>query len=178
LVSFDQYPPLTVQSWETALNHDLMRSLKGGQPHLIMEQSPSQVNWMAQNPHKRPGALYLQSMQAVARGADGVLYFQWRQSEAGAEMFHGAVLSHEGNEQTRIFQQVARVGADLQRLSPAVVGSRVEANVALVMDWQNWWAVEYQPAPSNRLNYWEELKASYQALYKLNVAVDVVRPDA
>ncbi len=178
IISFDQYPPLTVQSWETALNHDLMRSLKGGQPHLIMEQSPSQVNWMAQNPHKRPGVLYLQSMQAVARGADGVLYFQWRQSEAGAEMFHGSVVSHEGSEHTRVFQQVARVGADLQRLSPAVAGSRVESSVALVMDWQNWWAVEYRPAPSDQLNYWEELKSSYQALYKMNVAVDVVQPDA
>lgn len=178
IIAFDQYPALTTPAWETALNHDLMRSLKDGRPHLVMEQSPSQVNWMAQNPHKRPGVLSLQSMQAVARGADGVLYFQWRQARTGAEMFHSAVVSHSGGEQTRIFQQVARIGADLQRLSPLVAGSRIEAEVALVMDWQNWWAVEYQPAPSDRLRYWDELKASYQALYNLNVAVDVVQPTA
>ena len=178
IIAFDQYPALTTPAWKTALNHDLMRSLKGGQPHLVMEQSPSQVNWMSQNPHKRPHVLYLQSLQAVARGADGVLYFQWRQSEAGAEMFHGAVVSHEGSEHTRVFQQAARVGTDLQRLAPVVARSRVEAEVALVMDWQNWWAVEYQPSPSNQLRYWEELTASYQALHQLNVAVDVVQPDA
>jgi beta-galactosidase len=178
IISIDQYPHITDPAWEWALTHDVMRSLKGGRPHLVMEQSASQVNWRPQNPHKRPDVLYLQSMQSVARGADGVLYFQWRQSEAGGELFHGAMLSHEGSEHTRIFQQVARVGADLQRLSPAVVGSRIENEVALVMDWQNWWAVEYQPAPSDLVRYWEELKASYQALYNLNAGVDVVQPDA
>ncbi len=178
IVSFDQYPALTTPAWETALTHDLMRSLKDGQPHLVMEQSPSQVNWMEQNPHKRPGVLRLQSMQAVAHGADGVHYFQWRQSQAGAEKFHSAIVPHEGSEHGRLFQQVARVGTELQQLAPEIAGSRVEAEVALLMDWQNWWAVEYLPGPSDRLKYWEEIKASYHALHNLNLAVDVIQPDA
>jgi beta-galactosidase len=178
VISFDHYPALTTPAWEMALTHDLMRSLKGGQPHLVMEQAPGQVNWMEQNPQKRPGALRLQSMQAVARGADGVLYFQWRQSAAGAEMFHSAIVPHEGSEHGRVFGQVARIGAELRRIAPQVSGSRIEATVGLLMDWQNWWAVEYQPGPSNRLKYWQEIKASYRPLYEHNVAVDVVSPDA
>lgn len=178
IVSFDQYPALSTPAWETALTHDLMRSLKGGHPHLVMEQAPGQVNWMAQNPQKRPGVLRLQSMQAVARGADGVLYFQWRQSAAGAEMFHSAIVPHDGGEHGRIFQQVARIGADLQRLAPSVAASRIEADVGLVMDWQNWWAVEYRPGPSDRVLYWQQIKASYRALYEHNVAIDIVLPDA
>ena len=178
VVSFDMYPPIAAPAWETALSHDLMRSLKNGQPHLVMEQSSSQVNWMAQNPHKRPGRMRLHSMQALAHGADGVLFFQWRQSQAGSEMFHSAVVSHEGSEHTRIFQQVAQVGGELERLSSTVANARVHADVALLMDWQNWWAVEYLPGPSNRLRYWEHLKTYYHALHDQNLAVDVVAPDS
>jgi beta-galactosidase len=178
IISFDQYPALTTPAWEMALTHDLMRSLKRGQPHLVMEQAPGQVNWMEQNPQKRPGELRLQSMQAVARGAAGVLYFQWRQSATGAEMFHSAIVPHEGSEHGRVFGQVARIGAELQRIAPEVTGSRIEAAVGLLMDWQNWWAVEYWPGPSNRVKYWQEIKTSYRALYRLNVPIDIISPDA
>jgi beta-galactosidase len=178
IISVDIYPPHTAQAWETAITHDLMRSLKGGRPHLVMEQTPSQVNWMPQNPHKRPGNLRLQSFQALAHGADGVMYFQWRQSLGGAEKFHSAVVSHEGSEHNRIFRQVAQIGAELERLSPHIAGSRMQAQVALVMDWQNWWAVEYTPGPSDRLRYWECIGSWYRALHRLNVAVDFVLPDA
>ena len=178
IISIDTYPANTTPAWETALTHDLMRSLKGGRPHLVMEQSPSQVNWMPQNPHKRPGRMRLQSHQAIAHGADGVMFFQWRQSKAGAEKFHSAVVPHEGSEHGRIFQQAAQLGAELKRLSPGVVGAQVPAQVALVMDWQNWWAAEYLPGPSDRLRYWEQIKTYYRALHTMNIAVDIVPPDS
>jgi beta-galactosidase len=177
IVSFDMYPENTVPAWETACSHDLMRSLKGGRPHIVMEQSPSQVNWMPQNPHKRPGRMRLHALQGVAHGSDGELFFQWRQSRAGAEKFHSAIVSHDGCEHNRIFQQAAQVGTELAQISPDVVDSRITAQVAILMDWQNWWAVEYQPGPSDRLRYWEQIKASYHALHNLNVAVDIVSPD-
>ena len=176
IISFDLYPKNTTPPWENAFQHDLMRSLKNGQPHLVMEQTPGQVNWMAQNPHKRPGRIRLQSMQAVAHGADGVMYFQWRQSQGGAEKFHSAIGPHEGSERGRIFRQAAQLGAELERIAPDVVGSRIRAEVAIVMDWQNWWAVEYLPGPSDRLRYLEQVKRWYHALHRLNVAIDIVSP--
>ncbi len=178
IISIDTYPPHTSPPWETAFTHDLMRSLKHGQPHLVMEQSPSQVNWMPQNPHKRPGQMRLQSLQAVAHGADGIMFFQWRQSKAGAEKFHSAVVPHEGSEHGRIFQQAAHLGAELQCLSANVVGSRITAQAAILMDWQNWWTVEYLPGPSDRLHYWEHIKHYYRPLHELNIAVDIISPDS
>src|SRR5450755_94871 len=178
VISFDMYPPNTLPAWQVAMSHDHMRSLKGGNPHLVMEMSPSQVNWMPQNPQKRPGILRLQIMQAVAHGANGAMFFQWRQSLGGAEQFHGAVVSHEGSEHTRVFQHVAQVGADLKQLAPEVANSRVKAQVAILMDWENWWAVEYQPGPSNRLRYWEQVSACYRPFHRLNVAVDTVAPES
>ncbi len=177
IISFDLYPSNTTPVWSNAFAQDVMRSLKRGQPHLVMEQSPSQVNWKPQNPHKRPGRLRLQTMQAIAHGADGAMYFQWRQSQAGAEKLHSAVVSHEGSEHGRIFRQAVQIGAELQQLSPEVVGSRISAQAAILLDWQNWWAVEYQPGPSNLLNYWQLLNDYYRALYQLNVAVDIAAPD-
>src|SRR5579863_236703 len=177
VVAFDLYPANAAPPWENAFRHDLMRSLKNGQPHLVMEQTPSQLNWMAQNPHKRPGRIRLQSLQAVAHGADGVMFFQWRQAQGGAEKFHSAFVPHEGSEHGRIFRQAAQIGAELERIAPAVAGSRIRAEVAIVMDWQNWWAVEYLPGPSDRLRYLEQVKLWYHALHRLNVAIDIVSPE-
>nr|BBH95886.1 beta-galactosidase [Thermogemmatispora argillosa] len=176
VIAFDNYPAPTTPPSEVAFAHDLMRSLRNGQPHLVMEQAPGPVNWRPQNPQRRPGELRLQSLQAVARGADGVLYFQWRQSRAGAEKFHSAIVSHDGSERARIFREVEEIGAELKQLAPFVAGSRVPAQAALLMDWENWWAVEYQPGPSDRLRYWDLLLSYHQPLYALNIPVAVVSP--
>jgi beta-galactosidase len=178
VIAFDNYPAHNTPPAEVAFTHDLMRSLKRGQPHLVMEQAPGAVNWRPQNPQRRPGRLRLQSWQAIARGADGVMYFQWRQSRAGAEKFHSAVVSHEGSERTRIFREVEQIGAELKQIAPLVAGTRLLAQAAILMDWPNWWALEYRPGPSDRLNYWELLLQYYRPLHALNVAVDVVSPEA
>ena len=171
-ISLDIYPPPYFPPFLTALAFDLMRSLKK-KPFVVMEQTPSQVNWMAQNPHKRPGDIRLQSLQAVAHGADGISYFQWRQSRGGAEKFHSAVVSHSGSD-NRIFRQAVRIGADLDRLD-CVVASTITARVAIIVDWRNWWAVEYLPGPSDQLRYTEQIAYSYRAFHRLNIAVDFVQ---
>ena len=64
-----------------------MRGLKEGMPFMLMEQTPSQQNWQPHNALKRPGVLRLWSYQAVAHGADTVMYFQLRQSRGACEKF-------------------------------------------------------------------------------------------
>jgi beta-galactosidase len=178
IVSFDMYPPNNASTWGTAFSHDLMRSLKDGQPHLVMEMSPSQVNWMPRNPHKRPGRMRLHVVQALAHGANGSMFFQWRQSQAGAEMMHGAVVTHEGSEHTRVFREAARVGSELQQLGEYIANSRISAQAAILIDWENWWALEYQPSPSDHLSYFQQVLAHYRGLHQLNIPTDVVAPDA
>src|SRR5207247_9427864 len=68
--------------------------------------------------------------------------------------------------------------AELKQLSEDVVGSRAAAQAAILMDWQNWWAIEYPQRPSNRLHYWEQMKTYYAPLHGLNVAVDLLQPDS
>ncbi|MEV0196613.1 beta-galactosidase [Nonomuraea sp. NPDC050691] len=159
-----------------ALTHDLTRSLGGGRPWLLLEQAASAVNWRPHNPPKAAGQLRLESLQAVARGADGSCYFQWRASRFGAERFHSAMLPHAGPD-TRLHAEVRAHGAELRRLAE-VAGQPVPAQVALVHDWPSWWAMEEAGRPSDRLTVPGQLLAYYRPLWERGVAVDLVPPSA
>ncbi|MFJ9615764.1 beta-galactosidase [Streptomyces noursei] len=154
---------------------DLMRSARGGQPWLLLEQAAGAVNWRPRNGPKPPGAMRLWSWQAVAQGADAVLFFQWRQSRGGAEKFHSAMLPHGGTD-TRIFREVCALGRELAAV-PGIEGTRSRASVALLADWQSWWALELDSRPSAALDHSHGALAHYRPLFEAGVACDVVPPD-
>jgi beta-galactosidase len=158
------------------LAHDLMRGLADGAPWMLMEQAASAVNWRPHNLPKTPGRMRLDSLRAIARGADGSCFFQWRQSAFGAERFHSALVPHAG-PQTRLHRAVIAHGAEL-RLLNRVIGTRVEARVAFVFDWSSWWAAEEPASPSDRLKVMDQLLAYYRPLWRAGVAVDVAPPGA
>ena len=177
LVAWDAYPTLDAHPSDTAFYFDLMRGLRNGQPWLLMEQTPGQVQWRAQNPLKRPGAMRLQSYQALAHGADGAMFFQWRQSRGGAEMFHSGIVTHANSGQTRIFREIAALGEELRQLDHHILGAHTPARVALLMSWPNWWAVEAATNPSHTINYLATLHAYHRALWEQRITVDVIAPD-
>jgi beta-galactosidase len=178
IIAWDSYPKADESPAQVAFRFDLMRGLKGGQSWLLMEQTPSQTQWRAHNPLKRPGEMRLQSYQAIAHGADSVLFFQWRQSRGAAEMHHGAIVSHAGHAQTRVFQEVAALGTELQGLGRCLLGARTPARVALLFSWPNWWAVEYRPGLSASLDYLDEVMRYYSALWHHQIAIDICAPDS
>jgi beta-galactosidase len=178
IVSWDNYPnpePNYHPGW-AAWNHDLMRGLKKGQPFILMEQASNQVNWRPINTNKRPGVMNLWSYQALAHGADAVMFFQWRQSLKGAEKFHSAMVTHTGDEQSRVYQEVATLGNQLNNLS-GITDSRVDAEVAILFDYENWWAVECEQRPSANLNYLEQIRNFYNPLFEMNIPVDILPVD-
>ena len=160
---------------ELAFSADLTRGLAGGRPWWLMEHSTSAVNWQRRNVAKVAGQLRRNSLGHVARGSDAVLFFQWRQSRAGAEKFHSALLPHAGTD-TRVWREVCALGADLKRIRE-VAGSVVRHDVAMVFDWQSWWAAELDSHPTNDLSYLDRPHAHYRALWDLGVGVDFVSPD-
>jgi beta-galactosidase len=177
VVSWDNYPQLIDPMYVTALRHDLMRGLKDGKPFMLMEQTPSQQNWQPYNGLKRPGMMRLQSYQAVAHGADTVMFFQLRRSIGACEKYHGAVIEHAGHDNTRVFRECAKLGEELNVLKDKIVDSRINAKVAIVFDWENWWAVELSSGPSIELNYLKQIEKYYKAFYDMNVAVDFVNSE-
>ena len=176
IIAWDFYPSAEEPPDSVAFRHDIMRGLKAGQPWLLMEQTPSQTQWRDFNPLKRPGEMRLKSYQAIARGSDGAMFFQWRQSRGSGEMHHGAIVSHAGHSQTRVFQEIKTLGSELQGLGSQFLGSRIEARVALMFSWPNWWAVEYKPGLSSALDYLDEVRRYYSVLWRRNIAVDVIGP--
>ncbi|KAB1925535.1 beta-galactosidase [Micromonospora noduli] len=153
---------------------DHTRGVAGGDPWLLMEHSTSAVNWQPRNVAKLPGQLRRNSLAHVARGADGVLFFQWRASRAGAEKFHSALVPHAGPD-TKVFREVCQLGADLKALAE-VRGSRVDADVAILFDWEAWWGVELDSHPSVDVTYTDRLKALYDSLWRAGVTADIVHP--
>ena len=177
VVSNDSYPdPSDPRSGlRAAMAGDLMRSLGRGRPWILMEQTTHRVNWRDVNVPKAPGQMRLWSLQAVAHGADGVMFFQWRQSRAGAEKFHSAMVGHGAVEKSPVWRDVVRLGRELTNLEP-VAGARASASVAILFDWESWWALELPSKPSNRVRQMEQVEAYYEALWRSNIATDFARP--
>lgn len=157
-----------------AMKFDLMRGVKGGAPFLLMEQTPSQQNWLAFNSQKRPGIMRLWSYQAIAHGSESVLFFQWRQSRSGFEKYHAAMLPHAGHTNTRVCRELTQLGTELESLGNKLLDARTNARVAIVFDWPNWWTVEYSSGPSVALKYQEQVEHWYRAFHIQNIPVDII----
>ncbi|MEW9872921.1 beta-galactosidase [Arthrobacter sp. HS15c] len=161
---------------ELAFSADLTRGIAGGDPWILMEHSTSAVNWQPRNQPKMPGEMLRNSLAHVARGADAVMFFQWRQSFAGSEKFHSAMVPHGGRD-TRVWREVVELGSALKRLAP-VQGSRVESRAAIVFDYEAWWASEIDSKPSQDVKYLDVLRAFHRSLFLRGISVDIVHPSA
>jgi beta-galactosidase len=178
IVSFDCYPDTSLPDWmvDSGMGFDLMRSIGKARPWLLMEQAPTHVNWRQRNTTKRPGVMRMGSYQAMARGSNGILFFKWRASIAGAEKFHSAMLPHAGTD-SRVSREVAGLGAELKQLD-GLLSSRVQAEAAILFDWDNWWALEREAKLSSDLKLLPQVKAIYTELFRRNISVDFAHPEA
>lgn len=181
IISWDSYPEwhsFSVSNAEIArnesLSHDMMRAIKG-RPFLLMECTPSTTNWRSISKLKKPGMHKLSVLNAIAHGADSGLYFQIRQSRGSAEKLHSAVISHTGTENTRVFKEVAETGAALNALSGELYSSGSPADVAIIFDTENKWALDKCQGPRNAgLDYFGEIQKNYDYFWQNGINVDVV----
>ena len=174
-ISYELNPdPINTDPADTAFAGDVQRGLGGGRSWLLRQNS-ARVPSRPQQAVKRPGQASLWSAQALAHGADGVMFSQWRVVPAGVEKFDTAMLPHELTE-TRAYREIEQLGGELKKVS-AVLGAMTRAEVALVLDWENMWTLELESAPA-RLNYSEILRSYYRALFEPDVPIDVVPPEA
>lgn len=178
VVADDAYPdPADPNSLaDAALTQDLMRGLGQGRPWLLMESAASAVSWREHNLTKSPARVRLESLQAVAHGADGICFFQWRQARSGPERFHSALLPLAGPD-TAVHRGVVNLGRELARLAP-LVGRTSPAQVAVIWDWPSWWAGTGEGLPTRALDPLQLLRSWHRALWRLRVPVDVVGPEA
>ncbi|GAA1993597.1 beta-galactosidase [Microbacterium pumilum] len=157
-----------------AIAADLSRSVGGGKPWILMEHSTSAVNWQPRNVAKRPGEMARNSLSHLGRGADGILFFQWRASRSGAEKFHSAMVPHAGTG-ARVWREVVELGDTLGRLTE-VKGSRVVADVAILWDFESFWAQDLEWRPSEDVGHAERVRAFYERCWRDGITVDFALP--
>ncbi|WP_327343322.1 beta-galactosidase [Streptomyces europaeiscabiei] len=178
VVSVDIYPdprdPFGAQNG--ALIQDMTRSQAGGGPWMLMEQAAGPVNWRGVNHPKPRGLNRLWSLQAVARGADAVCYFQWRQSRQGAEKFHSGMVSHAG-EQGRTYQEVKQLGTELAAIGAEVTGHHLDTDVAVLFDWNSWWAGAQDGRLSSEVDLAQVVRSWHRALWESNLTTAFAHPE-
>lgn len=188
VISNDLYPLPDDRddTWRQAIRadfiHALMRGMSGGKPWMLLECSPSSVNWGSVNKLKRPDVHRQEVLQAVANGADTIHYFQWRKGRGGFEKYHGAVVDHVGSDQTRVFKECAQIGSELKELSALLGQDCPQADVAILYDWESRWALNHSAGPkvikgdgpfgSDMTT--ETAFDHFEALTTLGVAADIV----
>jgi beta-galactosidase len=183
VVCWDSYPSYhdRADDWLEAVRisfvHNQRRAMKK-KPFLLMECSPGVQNYKPVNKLKRPGLHAVEAMQAVAHGSDSVLYFQWRKSRGGIEKFHGAVVDHFPTAEARMYREVAELGKTLGQLD-GVIGTTTRADVAIVFDYENRWAIDDALGPRNiGKDYPESCVAHYRPFWSAGIDVDVIASDA
>ena len=160
---------------ELAFSASLVDGIARKDPWFLMEHSTSAVNWRPVNYRKEPGQLVRDSLAHVAMGADAVCYFQWRQSKAGAEKFHSAMVPHTGEDST-VFRDVCELGADLNTLADnGLLGTKLaKSKVAVVFDYESEWATEHTATPTQKVHHVDEPLQWFRALADHGVTADVV----
>ncbi len=157
-----------------AIAADLSRSVGGGKPWILMEHSTSAVNWQPRNIAKRRGEMKRNSLTHLGRGADGILFFQWRAGRSGAEKFHSAMLPHAGTS-SRVYREVVDLGSALSRLEE-VQGSTVRADVAILWDFESFWAQDLEWRPSEDVTHAAQVRRFYEQLWRDGITVDFALP--
>lgn len=180
LVSWDNYPrgfwdmKVEVDPSVPALGHDAMRGLKR-RNFWIMEQQAGPTGWDIIGETPRPGELRLWAWQAIAHGADGVVFFRWRTCAVGEQFWHG-VLDHHGQPGRR-YEELAGMGAELQRAGQEIAGAEWRAETAMLLSYDSRFAFQIQPNNPG-FNFTAHFQQFYRALHRRNVSIDIVAPDA
>ena len=171
-VSWDNYPGLRpAPPAHLAFNHTCIRGWKGANFWVMEEESgPPGASLISATP--RPGNIRLWSYQAIAHGAEAIVYFRWRTCQFGAEEYWHGILDHDGKPRRR-YCEVQKMGRELQRIGAEIVGSEVRAEVALIFDWDSAFAFQIQPQNAG-FDYIEHLERYFGPLHRRGVPVDVV----
>jgi beta-galactosidase len=180
-VAWDNYPRM---QWNfgvkadpipLALGHAIMRGLKG-KNFWVMEQQSGSGGWELVAMTPRPGELRLWTYQAIAHGADAVVYFRWRTARSGTEQYWHGVLDHDAKPRRR-YREVLGVGAELQRIGEQLAGAESRAEVAVMLSYDTRFAFQLQPNHPD-FSYNTLLTDYYRALHHRNIGVNIVAPTA
>ncbi|MDE0879392.1 MAG: beta-galactosidase [Sphingomonas bacterium] len=176
LAAWDEYVPDGRPDWAAlALHNDVVRGYLR-RNFWVMETQPGHVNWGANNRSLDPGETRMLAWQAMAHGADALLYWQWRSAPGGQEQYHGTLVGADGTPMP-VYDEIARTAAEFERVSSILADTIPVARVAMLYSQDSRWAIEQQRFAKD-YDPVAVMKAWYRPLHARGLTVDVVPPDA
>src|SRR5258707_2851797 len=170
-VSWDNSPSLDpTRSWtRPSLSADAMRGLNPS-PVWVMEQEVGPLGWEYLHTPRR-GQMRLHAYQAIAHGAEALVFFRWQTARSGAEQHWSGILDADGTVGRR-YHELGRLSAELQRLD-VLEDAQPVADVAVLYDYDSRFALQIQPANA-ALGHEASVHHWYAVLRRLGLGVDVV----
>jgi beta-galactosidase len=153
--------------------HDLTRGFKQ-KNFWVMETQPGSVNWAAVNNALDKGEVRAMAWHDVAHGADTVSYWQWRSALNGQEQYHGTLIGSDG-EPVPLYPEVAQVGKEFAKAGPALAGTSVKSEVAILHSYDSRWAINWQKH-NKQYDPVDEILSYYGPLRAIAQSVDIVPP--
>ncbi len=154
-----------------ALNQDAMRGLKQ-KNFWVMEEQSGPSGWGTLSLTPRPGDLRLWAYQAIAHGADGMVFFRWRSARHGAEQFWHGLLEHDGRAGRR-YREILQMGTELKKIGEKIAGARVTSRIAILQSYDSRFAFQVQGS-CDGFDYEEHIAKIYKAIWRHNIGVDVI----
>lgn len=171
-VSWDNYPG---GHWHADRNpgmaHDVMRGIKQ-RNFWVMEEQSGIPGWERMGVRPEPGQIRMWAWQAIAHGADAVLFFRWRSCRFGTEQFWHGILNHDGVPRRR-YREIQSFAQEVGKLSDILDGTTIEAEAAILNSYEQNWALQIQPQVDG-LGWWDQTRRFHNALTRRGIAVDIV----
>ncbi|MBW4039327.1 MAG: beta-galactosidase [Acidobacteria bacterium] len=176
---------LTMASWDDYVGTGQLNPVSNGAAHdltrgflrknfWVMETQPGSVNWSPDNNPLNKGEVRAMAWHDIGHGADAVEYWQWRSALNGQEEYHGTLLGADGNPNP-LYPEVAHIGADFAKAGPALAGTSVQSDVAILHNYDSYWAIDWQ-RHNKAFDPLATMIDWYGAVRALAHSVDIVSP--
>src|SRR5438045_2537740 len=141
-----------------------------------MEPQPGLVNWHSVNNSLDKGEVRAMAWHAIGHGADAVSYWQWRSALNGQEEYHGTIVGADGTP-VPLYTEVQQIGHEFEKAGPALAGTSVKSEVAILHSYDSRWAINWQ-RHNRDYNPEKEIVSYYRPLRELAQSIDIVSPTA
>jgi len=154
--------------------HDLTRGFKR-KNFWVMETQPGSVNWSGVNNVLNKWEARAMAWKAIAHGAEGVLYWQWRSALGGQEQYHGSLVDQSGQPRP-FYEEVKYIGREMATVSDLLVGASAKARIAMLFSYESRWSIQWQRHHKD-FDYVQYFNSFYRPLASRNMAIDILGAD-
>lgn len=172
-VEWDNYPDNQWGNSEyeyVSMAHEIMRGVKN-KNFIVAEQQAGPAGWDKMGATPEPGQLRLWSHQAVAHGADGIIYFRFKTPSFGMEQYWYGILDHDGIPRRR-FREIKQINREFQILKEHVLEDENLYDCLIVRTYDNIWA-HFIKSQAYNFDYRQLLYQYYKINSDLNILTAV-----